>query len=330
MLFVKAALGISSLIVLAAAQEPVDAIRKTLTPGFSKVPANTNQLLSRSLDKRCSGSCAQCFGDGYTLCPGSTLYCYLPGDSLYGLDSCTSSTGSSGGSGSGGSSGGSATASAPASSSTGTDTLCTQKGATCKSCFGSTFQDCPDGFHCYDPNDPLYNTCPDSGSTGSGSGSTTTSQCEAQFGSGSEPCGTDACYNPGEGDVCCQDGYHCEGGYSCSANVGKCCAPGSTASGCSKSSGSSGLGGGLVSSSSSSTTRTSSRSTAIPTSGDSFTSATTGDGFLVTTASTGSATAAATESSQTGVNQLANGVGSGPLVDSKLMLVAAGLGAALL
>lgn len=243
MLFVKAVVGVSSLILLAYAQEPVDAVHKTLTPGLSKVPTMSGKLMSRSLDKRCSGSCEECFGDGYTLCPGSALYCYLPGDSYYGIESCVGYFGSSSGT---------ASASAPAStstSSTGTDDLCYQTGATCKSCFGSSYLECPDGLHCYDPADPLYDTCPDDDTSSSGAGGSTGSSspstCAAQFGSGSVPCGSDACYNPDEGDVCCQDGCkytfalclipsqqqltdlldHCEGGYTCSSIVGKCCAP---------------------------------------------------------------------------------------------------------
>lgn len=51
------------------------------------------------------GGCAVCFGSGYQDCPNSSLYCYKPGDSLYGIESCSadassSSSGSSSGSGS--------------------------------------------------------------------------------------------------------------------------------------------------------------------------------------------------------------------------------------
>jgi len=199
MLFKQAALAFSSLTLLAAAQDPEDAFHKGLTPSLVKTPHTTpNKLLmTRDLNKRCTGSCEECFGSGYTLCPGSSIYCYLPGDDYYGLDSCSSSSGGSG----------TSTASAPSSTSTstGSDELCYQTGATCVSCFGPTYLDCPDGYHCYDPNDPLYDTCPDDDSTTSG-GSTTTATCASTYGSGSVPCGDDSCYNPTEGDVCCQDG----------------------------------------------------------------------------------------------------------------------------
>lgn len=196
MLFTKAALAFASL-ALVAAQNPEDAFHKSLKPSFGRTPTTTNKLLkTRDLDKRCTGSCADCFGSGYTLCPGSGIYCYLPGDASYGLDSCSS----------GSSSGSTSTASAPASTSTayGTDELCYQSGATCVSCFGPTYQDCPDGYHCYDPSDPLYDTCPDGDNSTSGNSSTST--CTDVYGSGSVPCGDDSCYTPGDGDVCCDDG----------------------------------------------------------------------------------------------------------------------------
>ncbi|EXJ88402.1 hypothetical protein A1O1_05332 [Capronia coronata CBS 617.96] len=334
MLFVKAALGMSSLILLASAQEPVDAVHKTLIPGLSKVSTTTSKLMSRSLDKRCSGSCEECFGTGYTLCPESSLYCYLPGDVSYGLDSCPGFS-----SGSSGTASASAAAATSTSSSTGTDDVCSQTGATCASCFGSSYLECPDGVHCYDPSDPQFDTCPDDdsdsgssgtgGSTGSG-GTSSTSACESQFGAGSIPCGTDACYNPDEGDVCCQDGYHCEGGDTCSSIVGKCCPAGSTSSSCSGSgsgsgsgsSSSSGLGGTLMS--------TSSYATALPTSGDSIDteSATSTRGFLVTTGSTRTTASAATGS--TGSTGSTSGSGTGPLPDARALMVAVGLGALVL
>ncbi|KAK5048369.1 hypothetical protein LTR84_006039 [Exophiala bonariae] len=296
MLFTKAALTVSSLILLVAAQEPDDAFYRSLKPSFGRTPTTTSRLLkTRDLDKRCTGSCEECFGDGYTLCPGSSIYCYLPGDSSYGLDSCSSDY----------SSDSTSTASAPASTSTayGTDELCYQTGATCTSCFGPTYLDCPDGYHCYDPNDPLYDTCPEdddsSDTTSSGSGST----CADVYGSGSIPCGDDSCYNPGDGDVCCDDGYHCEDGYTCSSISGKCCAPGSTSSSCS------GSGSGLLSSSSIGATRTTSSSGLTFNTGTATTS----------TRSTGTST---------GVSQFANGAGA---IDvQKGFLLAAGLGALVL
>lgn len=197
MLLTKAALAFSSLVLLVAAQEPEDAFYRSLKPSFGRTPTTTSRLLkTRDLDKRCTGTCEECFGDGYTLCPGSSIYCYLPGDSSYGLDSCSSDY----------SSDSTSTASAPESTSTssGTDELCYQTGATCVSCFGPTYLDCPDGYHCYDPNDPLYDTCPDDDDSTSGTSSDTT--CADVYGSGSVPCGEDSCYNPGDGDVCCDDG----------------------------------------------------------------------------------------------------------------------------
>ncbi|KAI9874277.1 MAG: hypothetical protein M1823_007723, partial [Watsoniomyces obsoletus] len=77
----------------------------------------------------------------------------------------------------------------------------------------------------------MYGSC----ETSSGGGSSgSSSSCAELYGTGSIDCGTDSCYNPTEGDVCCgADGYHCEDGETCSTNVGYCCSPGSTSSGCS-------------------------------------------------------------------------------------------------
>lgn len=304
MLFTKAALCLSSLVLLASAQEFDDASLKGLTPLFSRTPTTTSSrlLMSRDLHKRCTGSCEDCFGDGYTLCPDSSIYCYLPGDDYYGIDSCTSS----------GSGSGTATASSSASTSTstsGTDDICYETSATCASCFGPTYIDCPDGYHCYDPNDPLYDTCPDddssSGSSGSGGSSNSSdTTCEDVYGSGSVPCGDDSCYNPDDGDVCCTDGYHCEGGYTCSTIVGKCCAPGSTLSSCSGSS------GGLSTTKSGSTFATS-------TSGLTFSSAT--------------STNTASGGSSTGISQISDNANAGCAVAiQKGLMIAAGVGALIL
>jgi hypothetical protein len=200
MLFTKAVLSFSSFIFLVSAQEPQDALRKSLNTGLSRSPnpSFNRMLMTRdvnSLNKRCTGSCAECFGDGYTGCPGSSIYCYKPGDLFYGLESCLST--------SSGSSTATSTASAAGSTSTsGTGDLCYDDDATCTSCFGPTYFDCPDGYHCYDPNDPQYDTCPDNSTDTDNS-----SACASQFGVGSVPCGEDSCYNPDEGDVCCgEDG----------------------------------------------------------------------------------------------------------------------------
>ena len=209
MLFTNVALCVSFLILLAAAQDS-EATFKGLSPqgGRGRRPTSTNKLMARrDLEKRCTGTCEVCFGSGYTLCPGSDLYCYLPGDASYGLDSCSSDSSSDDLFTS------SATASAPTSTSTainGMDDLCYETGATCTSCFGPTYQQCPDGYHCYDPADPLYDTCPDASSTSGGSNgsdrSTTTSSCADLYGDGNIPCGSDACYNPDAGESCCAEG----------------------------------------------------------------------------------------------------------------------------
>ncbi|KIX01592.1 uncharacterized protein Z518_09318 [Rhinocladiella mackenziei CBS 650.93] len=309
MLFGQTALFLSSLVLLASAQEPEDAIIKGLTPGRTRLPTSTNKLMSRSLDKRCTGSCEECFGDGYTLCPDSSIYCYLPGDSYYGLDSCPGSSTTDYTS--------SAAASTPTStSSSGVDDICYETGATCTSCFGPTYLECPDGYHCYDPNDPLYDTCPDdddtdTSSSGDSSDSSSTT-CADIYGAGSVPCGDDSCYNPDEGDVCCADGYHCEGGYTCSTIVGKCCAPGSTSSSCSSSDTDSGL--------SSSYTLTSDISSATSSSGLVYST-----DALVTT----SATETSSTSSSTSVSQFDSG-GAGSVAVGKGLLLAAGLGALVL
>jgi hypothetical protein len=132
MLFTKVALIVSSLAVLAAAQE-ADASSKGLTSGRGRStnPNAAGRLMSkRDLEKRCTGTCEECFGSGYTLCPGSSIFCYLPGDATYGLDSCSSDSYDS-----------TPTTTASSSSSTGitgVDDICSQAGATCQSCFGPT------------------------------------------------------------------------------------------------------------------------------------------------------------------------------------------------
>jgi len=106
------------------------------------------------------------------------------------------------------------------------------------SCFGPTYIDCPDGYHCYDPTDPNYDTCPDdtsssggSSSGGSSGGTTTTASCAAQWGEGNIPCGTDGCYDPTIGESCCSGGFYCDAGYSCSSTLGKCSYDGGSLSG---------------------------------------------------------------------------------------------------
>ncbi|OAL27666.1 hypothetical protein AYO20_09739 [Fonsecaea nubica] len=245
MLFTKT-LAFSSLILLAAAQG--DAVFKGLPEdGRTRTPTSTSKLMSRrDLNKRCTGTCEECFGGGYTLCPGSAIYCYLPGDDTYGLDSCDLDSSDDGLFTTN-------TATAPASTSTslsGLDDICYQTGATCASCFGSSYLECPDGYHCYDPSDPLYDTCPEE-STSSGGGGSSSSTCAEIYGEGNIPCGSDSCYNPDDGESCCAGGCklllsrlslpsgatnvgplpdYCEDGYTCSSTLGKCSYVGSSSS----------------------------------------------------------------------------------------------------
>ncbi|ETI26252.1 hypothetical protein G647_03029 [Cladophialophora carrionii CBS 160.54] len=233
MFFPKAALVFSSLVLLATAKpSESDASSKGLSPnpghGRTLNPSSAKLMFKRDLTKRCTGTCEECFGDGYTLCPGSAIYCYLPGDSSYGLDSCSSDSSSSSSSDSDTSS----------SDTTGIDDLCYEVGATCQSCFGSSYLECPDGYHCYDPTDPQYDTCPEDSTSSSGGSSTsggsggsstssggtteTTSSCAAKWGAGNIPCGSDGCYNPDIGESCCAGGYYCDAGYTCSSTLGKC------------------------------------------------------------------------------------------------------------
>ncbi|ETN36854.1 uncharacterized protein HMPREF1541_07841 [Cyphellophora europaea CBS 101466] len=144
-----------------------------LSSALSRVPTGNSppQLVARSLEERdtCSGTCAQCFGSGYTLCPSSSIFCYKPGDADYGLDSCPYS--SSSGSDSASASTDTYTSSYPTSTgSAGDSDFCSEKGATCVGCFGAGYLDCGDDVHCYNPNDPQYDTCPD-GSTPTGGSS---------------------------------------------------------------------------------------------------------------------------------------------------------------
>ncbi|KAK5467599.1 hypothetical protein LTS15_000572 [Exophiala xenobiotica] len=313
MLFTKAALCISSLIFLAFAQEPADAVFKGLTSGHTRTPTSASKLMARSLDKRCSGSCAECFGSGYTLCPGSSISCYLPGDDFYGIDSCSTDSSDTGSSYT-------STADASASTSTsssGYDDICSQTGATCTSCFGSGYEECDDGYHCYNPDDPQYATCPDnstdSSDSGSGSGGSSSNSCAATYGAGNIACGTDSCYNPDDGEVCCQDGYYCTAGHTCSSIVGKCCAPGSTSSSCSGSS-------GLLSSS------TYDFSDYTTTSDFSLATSTSGFGGLVTTATT-----TVSGSSSTGNSVLSQDTSNaGVVAVGRGLLLAAGVGALVL
>lgn len=297
MVHFTALLSIAVLLGLSSASLSEDAAKNQL--GLTRVSPNPKVEPRSLFHKRCEGTCEECFGTGYTLCPGSSYYCYLPGDTYYGLDSCTSTSSGSDTT---------YTSSAPEPTSTGTagdSNFCTGAGATCVSCFGEGYLDCPDNYNCYNPNDPQYDTCPSDTSSGSGGSS---SSCADQYGSGSLPCGSDSCYNPTEGDVCCADGYHCEDGYTCSSIVGKCCAPGSTNSGCSGSG-----SGGLLSSSSYTYSYTTS-SYSFPS--YTFATSTSGEDSFATATST-SAT-----STDTGVTQFASSSGARSGVETAAVKVA--------
>jgi len=159
-------LYLSALIILSSAKESDDAVKKQL--GLTKVPAKA-KVEPRSLRERCQGTCVECFGDGYILCPGSDFNCYLPGDVDYGLTSCPSSSSSDYTS--------SYTSSAPQSTFTGSQSIsdfCNEAGATCQSCFGEGYISCPDNLYCYNPNDPEYDTCPSDGGTATATSAGTT------------------------------------------------------------------------------------------------------------------------------------------------------------
>ncbi|KAJ9615519.1 hypothetical protein H2200_001594 [Cladophialophora chaetospira] len=314
MLFTKTALVFSYFALLTVAQDDADASSKGISPGRGRTPnpSSSKMMFRRDLTKRCTGSCEECFGSGYTLCPGSEIFCYLPGDSSYGLDSCTSD-----GSGSDTTPTSSAPASTSTSGVTGIDDLCSQVGATCVSCFGPTYLDCPDGYHCYDPTDPNYDTCPDNstssggGSGGSSGGSTTTESCAEQWGAGNIPCGTDGCYDPTIGESCCAGGFYCDAGYSCSSTLGKCSYDGGS------------LGGGLGGSSSSYTNPPISYSYATSTQ----------DNLLGAATGTPTTTSAFGGSTSTGITQnLGSGSGANALTVGMEwgLLVAAGVGALVL
>lgn len=155
--------------------------------GSSDTTNNTSPSVPTS--ESCSkGDCQACFGSGYQLCPDSSITCYKPGDSQYGLDSCSSSSSGSGSGSSAPSSDSSAatptqssgpeadgTTSSPGSDTTTTD-FCDNGGFDCKRCFGNTYIPCPDSSqyasnsYCYDPNNPK-SVCPDGTSPAPGTGS---------------------------------------------------------------------------------------------------------------------------------------------------------------
>lgn len=60
---------------------------KSLT--LSSSSKSGTKSLNRRQSDQCSGDCATCFGEGFQLCASSSSICYLPGDSIYGEDSCS-------------------------------------------------------------------------------------------------------------------------------------------------------------------------------------------------------------------------------------------------
>lgn len=83
---------------------------------------------------------------------------------------------------------------------------------TCEMCFGPTVTECPDGSGlCYELNEGLKLGCNINDGTGGFPGATpgasdAPTACEAQYGDGSLECGASSCYNPQDGDSCCDDG----------------------------------------------------------------------------------------------------------------------------
>ena len=127
--------------VCIAAPDDATKNRQGLTKVSPNSGLNSRALSPRSLlQKRCQGTCEECFGAGYTECPGSDYYCYLPGDAEYGIDSC-SSTGSSYTSTT-------AAASPTTTGSAGNSDYCSGPDATCVTCFGPGYLQCSDGISC--------------------------------------------------------------------------------------------------------------------------------------------------------------------------------------
>jgi hypothetical protein len=117
---------------------------------------------------------------GYQDCPNSSLYCYLPGDSLVGIESCYASSGSD-------STDTSTTPSSTDSSVPTTDT-CENGGLSCAYCFGEGNIACPqsDGY-CYDPS-----ICPeDVGSESGSSSGSASSETDSAAASGTSSPTTD-------------------------------------------------------------------------------------------------------------------------------------------
>jgi hypothetical protein len=139
--------------------------------GFKRqtLPNNNpgTKLLSRQASDTCSGSCETCFGAGFELCDSSSTICYLPGDALYGEESC-SATG---------------TIDTSSDSSFPTTDTCENGGLSCAYCFGEGHISCPGAAdYCYDPNNSTT-SCP--GDTGTDSESTASDGDSASTATGS-------------------------------------------------------------------------------------------------------------------------------------------------
>jgi len=139
--------------------------------GFKRLTLPNNnpgiKLLSRQASDTCSGSCETCFGAGFELCDSSSTICYLPGDALYGEESC-SATG---------------TIDTSSDSSFPTTDTCENGGLSCAYCFGEGQISCPGAAdYCYDPNNSTT-SCP--GDTGTDSESTASDSDSASTATGS-------------------------------------------------------------------------------------------------------------------------------------------------
>jgi hypothetical protein len=150
--------------------------------GLKRLTLSNNEeskILNRQASDQCTGDCETCFGAGFQLCASSSIICYLPGDAVYGEESCSASSGSD-------------TSTSPSStdySSPITDT-CDNGGLSCDYCFGGGYIQCPQSVeYCYDPNNSTT-SCPGDAGTGTGTGtgigtdSTATDSASSSAGTG--------------------------------------------------------------------------------------------------------------------------------------------------
>jgi hypothetical protein len=114
-----------------------------------------SKILNRQASDDCFGDCETCFGAGFQLCASSSSICYLPGDALYGEESC---------------SGTDAIDTSSTDSSFPTEDTCDNGGLSCAYCFGEGHVSCPQSdMYCYDPNNSTT-SCPGDTGTGTGTG----------------------------------------------------------------------------------------------------------------------------------------------------------------